>query len=227
MRMRMLTQPSALLKAAPLQRSLHASRKALAEAAAKQVDSTPDATKYTLGTAYRAMNRTNLHVLDAPTVKSWQEIPKHGIYKGDVWKIWYNHAIVPLFFPVIAASALMLGFLYRYFSGNVEIAWSKEMRGTYDHTGLNDHRSEEHTKRLLYRGMMERKEQPVKIFPFNFEPIHSIRDRHLIPTDGDEGPPQVEGRISAFQRFWASFGLAPWAGEDPNAASYIPGKGQY
>ena len=26
-------------------------------------------------------------------VKNWQEIPKGGLYKGDVKKIWYNHAV--------------------------------------------------------------------------------------------------------------------------------------
>lgn len=224
-----------LAKSAPL-RSLHGSRKVLSEVAEEAQTAVQTAAqqaqKYTLGTAYRTMKRTNLHVLDAPTLKSWQEIPKGGYYKGDVWKIWYNHAIVPLFVPIIAASTLMLGFLYRYFSSNVEIAWSKEMRQTYDHTGLNEHRAEEHSKRLLFRGMMERNKSPVTMFPFNFEPLHSIRDRHIVPYNGDGEARQQQPhimRISVWQWTLACFGLARFAREDPDAleGKFTPGKGQY
>jgi len=140
-----------------------------------------------------------------------------------------NHAIVPLFVPIIAASTLMLGFLYRYFSSNVEIAWSKQMRMTYDHTGLNEHRAEEHSKRLLFRGMMERNKSPVTVFPFNFEPMHSIRDRRIVPYNGDVDPVPHIARISVWQWTLACFGLARFARQDPDALAgkFTPGKGQY
>ena len=63
----------------------------------------------------------------------------------------------------------------RYFSVNVEIAWNKNMRGTYDHTGMSDYRSEKHSERLLYPGMRNRNKEPVKMFPFNFIPMQRAR----------------------------------------------------
>ena len=96
-------------------------------------------------------------------VNNWQEIPKGGLYKGDIKKIWYNHAvnkrhpvkhcapaprapdaadgarnfsppqIVPLWAAIGLASVVCGGFLIKYFGGHTEISWSKSMRATYDH----------------------------------------------------------------------------------------------
>merc|ERR1712183_238598 len=116
------------------------------------------------------INRNNVHVLDSPAITTWQELPKGGIYRGkdSFKKIWYNHGVVPLYITCAVAAGLCAWFLYKYFSVNVEIAWSKSMRGTYDHTGLNDHRADKHSERLLYSGMRTRNKEPVNIFPFNF-----------------------------------------------------------
>lgn len=59
----------------------------------------------------------------------------------------------------------------RYFAFHTEIAWSKEMRGTYDHMGLDDARASKHTNRLLYSGIMDRNKRDVNVFPFNFVPM--------------------------------------------------------
>merc|ERR1719198_1302389 len=73
-------------------RSLHSTRKTLA-------DSTLDAYNKQAG-AYAKLVQPNMHVLEAPSVTTWQEIPKGGLYAGlstkeIIWKIWYNHAVVP------------------------------------------------------------------------------------------------------------------------------------
>lgn len=117
-------------------------------------------------------------------------MPKGGIHRGpdSVWKIWYNPAIVPLFFPIIVAGGLCGWYLYRYFGSNVEIAWSKEVRGSYDHTGSSDRRADNHTKRLLYPGILNLSHRGVWAFPFNFKPIAEIRENHRIPykEDGED-----------------------------------------
>lgn len=88
---------AAPLRSAPT-RALHTTRIARAE------------TSKTLG---------SVHVLDAPAVTGWSEIPAgRGIYKGlsykeTVWKVWYNHAITPLYATIVIASGLMTWFMYR------------------------------------------------------------------------------------------------------------------
>jgi hypothetical protein len=129
----------------------------------------------------------SIHVLDSGTLNSWQELPKGGIYRGpDAFKkIWYNHAVVPIFVVVGAAAVLCVWFMFKFFSVNVEVAFSKEMRGKFDHTGLSDHRAEGHTNRLLYPGMRERNKSEVNMFPFSFVPMASIANKHRIdyPTE--------------------------------------------
>ena len=49
------------------------------------------------------------------------------------------------------------------------------MRGTFDHTGMSEHRSEKHSERLLYSGMRNRNKEPVRMFPFNFVPMQRAR----------------------------------------------------
>ena len=87
--------------------------------------------------------------------------------------------------PQCALTNLSWSFLteyryYRYFTQNVEIAWGKEMRGTYDHTGLSTAKADSHTRRLLYPGMRERNKHNIKIFPFNFVPMNDIAEKRKI-----------------------------------------------
>lgn len=99
-------------------RALHSSRTPMASTA-----------EVVLGKEYAKMSRKNIHVLDAPTLKSWQEVPvgglnrasklsggwtKDGYEKSVMWKIWYNHAVVPIFVVVGAAGALCGWFMYKY-----------------------------------------------------------------------------------------------------------------
>ena len=104
-----------------------------------------------------------------------------------VWKIWYNHAVVPIYVVVVFASALMCFFLYKYFACHVDIAFSKSVRGAYDHTG-HGNRADTHDKRLLYPGMRDRNKRDVVMFPFNFIPMQSAslrphaRPQHLLPS---------------------------------------------
>ena len=88
----------------------------------------------------------------------------------------------------VVAAGLCSWFLYRYFSYNVEIAFGKEMRSTYDHTGKSDARADKHSSRLLYPGMQERARKPVAQFPFNFIPMNTIIDKRKIdyPEEDDE-----------------------------------------
>ena len=68
-------------------------------------------------------------------MKGWREIPIGGIHRGPgaIKKIWYNHAIIPLWGAMGLASVVCGGFLMKYFAGHTEISWSKSMRATYDH----------------------------------------------------------------------------------------------
>ena len=68
-------------------------------------------------------------------VANWREIPIGGIHRGPdaVKKIWYNHAIVPLWAAIGLASVVCGGYLIKYFGGHTEITWSKSLRATYDH----------------------------------------------------------------------------------------------
>ena len=128
--------------------------------------------------------RSNRHVLDSYTVSEWTEIPKGGMHGTDpskaTWSIWYNHAVVPLYAVIGVASFVCSFFMYRYFSGHTEIAWSKSMRATYDHQGMSDHRADTHTNRLMYPGMMRMNKMNIQIFPFNFVPMQEIRKRHEV-----------------------------------------------
>jgi hypothetical protein len=108
-------------------------------------------------------------------VKNWQEIPKGGLYKGDIKKIWYNHAIVPLWAAIGLASVVCGGFMIKYFSGHTEISWSKSMRATYDHQGLSESRVASHNSHFGCRNLNKK---DFSIFPFKWTSMGSIVDRH-------------------------------------------------
>jgi len=164
-------------------RSLHSTRAALSE-------TTLDA--YNKQAAkYQSKVTKNMFVLEAPSVTTWQEIPRGGIYAGltrsqIIWKIWYNHAVVPLYVTCAVAAGVCAYFLYRYFTRHVDIAWTKEMRGTYDHTGLDESRANSHDNRLLYSGMRDRNKRDVQMFPFNFVPMHKIAEKRFIDYNKEE-----------------------------------------
>jgi len=108
-------------------------------------------------------------------VKNWQEIPKGGLYKGDVKKIWYNHAIVPLWAAMGLASVVCGGFLIKYFSGHTEITWSKSLRSTYDHQGLSESRVASHNSHFGCRNLNKK---DFNIFPFKWVSMGSIAEKH-------------------------------------------------
>jgi len=107
--------------------------------------------------------------------KDWQEIPKGGIYKGNIKKIWYNPAIIPLWAAIGAGAALCAGFMVKYFAGHTEISFSKSMRATYDHQGLSESRVSSHNSHFGFRSMNKRN---VNIFPFNFLAMDNIAKKH-------------------------------------------------
>jgi hypothetical protein len=167
-----MTLAKAPLAAAPL-RSFHVTRAVLAEAAPTY--------KYPLNPGSKYVAPKNTHVLEAASITTWQEMPVGGIHRGGNMfkKIWYNDAVVPIFAVIAVAAGLCGFFMYRYFTANVEIAWSKSVRATYDHTGFGS-RADKHDNRLLYPGMRDRNKRPVSMYPFNFIPMQSIVEKRLI-----------------------------------------------
>jgi hypothetical protein len=169
-----------LLRSAPVRlapaRLLHASRPALSEASVGGAVAE--------SATFKKISKNNVHVLDSATLNTWQEIPKGGLHGSDrskaIWSIWYNHAIIPLYAVSIIAACLSTWFMYRYFSRHTEITWSKAMRATYDHQGLDDRRANSHDNRLLYPGAMHRNKKEVTVFPFNYVPKEMIVARHKV-----------------------------------------------
>merc|ERR1719337_515761 len=111
-------------------------------------------------------------------VNNWREIPK-GV---PIKKIWYNHAIVPLWGAIGLASVVCGGFMIKYFAGHTEISWSKTMRSTYDHQGLSESRVASHNSHFGMRSMNKR---DITIFPFKYLSMQTIANKHKIdyPTD--------------------------------------------
>lgn len=73
---KMAIMPSAVCKPIPLRRLLHTSRPVLSAAASEK-------TPYQKQTdAYNKIDRQSIHVLDAPSITTWQEIPKGGPMRG-------------------------------------------------------------------------------------------------------------------------------------------------
>merc|ERR1719213_993662 len=111
----------------------------------------------------------------------------HGSNRSKaIWSIWYNHAVVPLYVVLGTATFAMTWFLTRYFTSNVEISFNKEMRMEFDSTGMDDDRASRHTNRLMYPGIMQANKKFITMFPFSFEPMHSIRGRHQVQYAPDE-----------------------------------------
>jgi hypothetical protein len=108
-------------------------------------------------------------------VKNWQEIPKGGLYKGNIKKIWYNHAIVPLWASIALAGAVCGGFMIKYFGGHTEITWSKSLRATYDHQGLSESRVASHNSHFGFRNLNKK---DFNVFPFKFTSMGSIAEKH-------------------------------------------------
>ena len=112
-------------------------------------------------------------------VANWQEIPKGGINRGPdaIKKIWYNHAIVPLWATIGLASVVCGGFMIKYFGGHTEISFSKTMRGTYDHQGLSESRVASHNSHF---GMRDINKKNLNIFPFKWVSMSNIIDKRKV-----------------------------------------------
>ena len=99
------------------------------------------------------------------------EIPVGRTIKG----IWYNVAVTPLFATIGLASVVCGGFLTKYFAGHTDIAFSKTMRQTYDHSGLSESRTASHNTHFGFRSLNK---TTLNIFPFNFKPMSRVIDEH-------------------------------------------------
>jgi len=115
-------------------------------------------------------------------VRNWQEIPRGGPHKGNVWKIWYNPAIIPLWATIGLASVVCGGFMIKYFGGHTEISWSKSLRATYDHQGLSESRVASHNSHF---GMRSANKGQIQWFPFNFLPMSKIAEKHHVDYNAD------------------------------------------
>jgi len=60
------------------------------------------------------------------------------------------------------------------------------MRGSYDHTGEAESRSESHTNRLLYPGAMDFNKRQVQIYPFNYVPMAAVIKDHYVEKQDDD-----------------------------------------
>ena len=58
--------------------------------------------------------------------------------------------------------------MVKYFRGNTEVNWSKELRGTHDNQGINDQRVASHNSRF---GMRKINKGYMTIFPFTYIPM--------------------------------------------------------
>lgn len=123
-----------------------------------------------------------MHVLEAPAIVNWQEVPIGGIHRGpDAFKkMWYNHAIVPLFATIALASMVCGGFLIKYFGGHTEISFSKSIRATFDHQGLSESRVASHNSHFGARSLNKK---DFSIFPFSWLSMSSVSKKHNIPYE--------------------------------------------
>ena len=113
-----------------------------------------------------------------------REIPiTTALHKGDIKKIWYNHAIVPLWAAIGLASVVCGGFMIKYFGGHTEVTWSKSLRATYDHQGLSESREKSHNSHF---GCRDLNKKTFSIFPFKFISMGDIAKRHGVEFAKEE-----------------------------------------
>lgn len=80
----------------------------------------------------------------------------------------------PLFATIGLASVVCGGFMIKYFGGHSDIAWSKAVRMNPE-VGMNERRVDIHNNRFGFRSLNK---NSVNIFPFKFEPMSAVIDKH-------------------------------------------------
>ena len=112
--------------------------------------------------------------------KGFKEMPK-GV---PIAKVWYNHAVVPLYVTIGVASLMCGGFMVKFFGGHTDVTWSKTLRADAYHNGESQHRVDTHNARY---GMRQRNKSNISIFPFNFEAMNNIISKRTpVSEDADD-----------------------------------------
>jgi len=65
--------------------------------------------------------------------------------------------------------------MFKYFGGHTDIAFSKTIRQTHDHNGMADSRVASHNSHF---GLRSLNKGNVTIFPFSFQPVKAIEEKH-------------------------------------------------
>ena len=82
--------------------------------------------------------------------------------------------VSPLFAVIGLASIVCGSYLNKFFGGNSDVRWSKELRKNAD-VGQNERRVNWHNNRF---GMRTTNKERVTIFPFYFKPMNEIIENH-------------------------------------------------
>lgn len=101
----------------------------------------------------------------------FREIPKGKTAA----KIWLNPAVYPIFGVLGAASFVCGGYLFKYFTGHADIAFSKSVRMDHNHQGCTDARVAAHNSRF---GMREINKRSFNVFPFSWSSKDAIIEAH-------------------------------------------------
>ena len=87
--------------------------------------------------------------------------------------------IIPLYAVITLAAGVCGGYLFKYFTGNTEVNWSKTLRGTHDNQGINEKRVASHNSRFGFRSLNK---HMVTIFPFSYIPFDKIGETRRNPA---------------------------------------------
>ena len=83
--------------------------------------------------------------------------------------------IIPLYAVIGLAATVCGGYMFKYFTGNTEVNWSKTLRGTHDNQGINEKRVASHNSHFGARNLNKKN---FSIFPFSFVSMGTIAERH-------------------------------------------------
>ena len=84
----------------------------------------------------------------------------------------------------------------RYFAKHTEIAWSKSVRATYDHTGQSDSRAASHHNRLMYPGIKNIIGYDINVFPFKFTSFDSSAPASATRDSSAQAAPRHCGLVN-------------------------------
>ena len=87
--------------------------------------------------------------------------------------------IIPLYAVIGLAATVCGGYMFKYFTGNTEVNWSKTLRGTHDNQGINEKRVASHNSRFGFRSLNK---GTVTIFPFSYIPFGKIGETRRNPA---------------------------------------------